>query len=116
MKKLRKERHRRIRKKIIGTDARPRLCVFRSSKHIYAQIVNDGKAGILASVSTLSKEFKGMKVKPSTQEAAYAVGKLIAEKAKKAGISKISFDRGGYKYHGKVKKLSEGAREGGLEF
>ena len=116
MKKLRKIRHKRIRKKLTGTQERPRLCVFRSSKHIYAQIVDDGKAGILACVSTLSKDFKAKKVKSCTQDTAYQVGKLIAEKAKKAGIDKVCFDRGGYKYHGKVKKLSEGAREGGLKF
>jgi large subunit ribosomal protein L18 len=113
---LRKIRHKRLRKRLSGTPERPRLCVFRSGRHIYVQIIDDQKRKALAAVSTLSKDFKAKKMKSCTQDAAREVGKLIAERAKKAGIEKVCFDRGGYKYHGKVKKLSEGAREGGLKF
>ncbi len=115
-KDLRKIRHKRVRKKIKGTSFRPRLCVFRSNKHIYAQIIDDEKAHTLVSASSLDKEFRTKNIKPNTREAAYEVGKLIAEKAKKAGITQVCFDRGGYKYHGRVEKLAEGAREGGLVF
>ncbi|GAA0873507.1 50S ribosomal protein L18 [Gangjinia marincola] len=107
--KLRK----RIRKTIVGTAERPRLCVFRSNKDIYAQVVNDVDGKTIAAASSRDKDIasKGNKV-----DAAAAVGKAIAEKASKAGVDTVSFDRGGYLYHGRVKSLAEGAREGGLKF
>ncbi|MBN2120106.1 MAG: 50S ribosomal protein L18 [Candidatus Omnitrophica bacterium] len=115
-KNLRKIRHVRVRRKLKGTVQRLRLCVFRSGKHIYAQVVNDEKANTLAAASTLDKEFKQKGIKSTNKDAAFLVGKMIADKAKKAGVSKVCFDRGGYKFHGKVKRLSEGAKEGGLIF
>ena len=113
MKRLvgREKRHKRVRRKISGTPERPRLCVFRSLKHIYAQIIDD--TIVAASTLEIPKEQLAGKTKV---EQAYMVGKLIAEKALKKGITKVVFDRGGYKYHGRVKALAEGAREGGLLF
>ena len=111
----RKRRHKSIARKVRGVESRPRLVVFRSKKHIYAQLINDSLGKAVASVSTLSKEFKEKKIKPANQEVAKEIGKLISEKAKSLGIKAVSFDRGGYKYHGRVKKLAEGAREGGLK-
>ena len=111
---MRVARHERIRKTIVGTSATPRLCVFRSNKEIYAQIIDDEKQTTLVSAS--SKD-KSLKLKNGgNKEAAAAVGKLLAEKAKKAKITKVVFDRGGYLYHGRVKALAEAARENGLEF
>ena len=107
------KRHRRVRKNISGTAERPRLNVFRSLNHIYAQIIDDTKGVTLVSASSLDKEFEG---NGGNIEGAKTVGKLVAEKAKKAGISAVVFDRGGYVYHGRVAALAEGAREGGLEF
>ena len=102
----------RIRKIVSGTAAQPRLSVFRSNKEIYAQIVDDVNGTTLVSASSREKEVvKGTKIETAT-----AVGKLVAERALKAGISNITFDRGGYLYHGRVKSLAEGAREGGLKF
>jgi len=119
----RKRRHQSIFRKIRGTESRPRLVVFRSKKHIYAQVINDTLGKVIVNASTLSKEFsasfaadKRKKVKITNQEAAMGVGKIISEKAQKAGIKIVCFDRSGYKYHGRVKKLAEGAREGGLKF
>ena len=102
-----------IRKNLAGTTERPRLSVFRSNKGIYAQVIDDTTGKTLAAASSLSKEFvaSGNKVDQSK-----AVGKLVAEKAVAAGISKVVFDRNGYLYHGRVKSLAEGAREGGLDF
>jgi len=102
-----------IRKNLTGTAERPRLSVFRSNKGIYAQIIDDEAGKTLVSASSISKEFAadGTKVDQSK-----AVGKLVAEKAVAAGISKVVFDRNGYLYHGRVKSLAEGAREGGLDF
>lgn len=114
-KKLRKVRHKRVRRKVQGTKEKPRLCVFRSNKHIYAYLIDDLKHNTLAAASTLGKEFD-KKVKTSTKQASLLVGELIAKKAKDKGIQEVCFDRGGYKYHGKVKELSEGARKGGLKF
>lgn len=105
----------RIRKKITGTTERPRLRVFKSNKHIYAQIIDDSLSKTLVSMSTLEKEFTKGEEKGKIGDAKI-VGSLIAEKAKAAGIEKVVFDRGGYLYHGRVKSLSEGAREGGLIF
>ena len=109
----RKRRHRRVRGKISGTPERPRLNVFRSEKHIYAQVIDDAKGHTLCSASSLEKEFEG---RGSNKEAARIVGKIVAERALAKGISTVVFDRGGYIYHGRVKELAEAAREGGLVF
>ena len=111
--KVRVKKHTRVRNKISGTADRPRLSVFRSEKNIYAQLIDD-KAGItLAAASSLEKGFEG---KGSNKDAAHAVGKMIAERAKDKGITVVVFDRSGYIYHGRVKEVAEGAREGGLSF
>jgi len=107
---LRYRRHLRVRKRVSGTAERPRLVVFRSLKHIYAQLVDDTTSRTIATVSDLNIE-QGKKSEKSTE-----VGKLIAQKAKDAGYSSVVFDRAGYKYHGRVKAVADGAREGGLEF
>ena len=104
------KRHLRVRNKISGTAERPRLVVFRSLKHIYAQLVDDTTQRTLATVSDLGIE-QGKK-----GERASEVGKLIAERAKSAGITRVVFDRAGYRYHGRIKAVADGAREGGLEF
>lgn len=104
---------RRIRKSVYGTAERPRLAVYRSNKEIYAQLIDDEKDHTLAAASSLDKEFKADGDKSNR---AKEVGTLLAEKAKKAGIESVAFDRGGYRYHGRVKSLAEGAREGGLKF
>ena len=109
---VRVERHKRVRNKIVGTHDVPRVCVFRSNTNIYAQIINDEEGITLVSASSL--EFKGKN--GSNVEAAKLVGESLAKKAKKAGITKVVFDRGGYLYHGRVKALAEAARENGLEF
>ncbi len=109
-------RQARVRKKVLGTAERPRLCVFRSSAHIYAQVIDDEKGATLASVSTLSPGLKDTVKGLKKSEAAKAVGQAIAEAAKSAGCQKVVFDRNGFLYHGRVKALSEGAREGGLDF
>jgi len=107
----------RIRKKLSGTPERPRLAVFKSAKHIYAQIIDDTKGVTLLSASSLSKELQGqLKDLHGKIAVAQLVGKLIAQKAKTHGITKIAFDRGGYIYHGRVKALADSAREAGLEF
>ena len=109
----RKKRHRRVRAKIAGTPERPRLNVFRSEKHIYAQIIDDVAGATLCSASSLEKTFGGS---GSNKEGAAKVGKEVAERAKKKGIENVVFDRGGYLYHGRIKELAEAAREGGLKF
>ena len=106
-------RHRRVRGKISGTAARPRLNVFRSSANIYAQLIDDVAGVTLCAASTLDKEFTG---NGSNKEAAKQVGLMIAKKAADKGITNVVFDRGGYIFHGRVKELAEGAREGGLNF
>ena len=108
---MRIKRHRKIRRTLSGTDVTPRLCVFRSNQAIYAQLIDDVKGVTIASSSSLE-----LKLKNNNLEAAAAVGKDIAEKAKKAKIKTVVFDRGGYLYHGRVKALAEAARDGGLEF
>ncbi|WP_027718580.1 50S ribosomal protein L18 [Desulfovirgula thermocuniculi] len=113
---LRKKRHLRVRKKVFGTAERPRLNVFRSLKHIYAQIIDDERGVTLVSASTLSPELRGQLKTGGNVEAAAAVGRLVAQKALERGIKKVVFDRGGYLYHGRVKALAEAAREAGLEF
>ncbi|MBP1543303.1 MAG: 50S ribosomal protein L18 [Oscillospiraceae bacterium] len=111
--KSRLRRHKRVRAKINGTAECPRLNVFRSSQHIYAQIIDDVKGVTLAAASSTEKGFEGF---GGNVEAAKKVGLMIAEKAKAAGITDVVFDRGGYVYHGRVAALAEGAREGGLNF
>lgn len=113
---VRKRKHFRVRKKISGTAERPRLCVFRSSKHIYAQVIDDVSGQTLVAASTLDEALKGKLAYTGNKAAAREVGKLIGEKAIKKGIKTVVFDRGGYLYHGRVKELAEGAREAGLEF
>jgi large subunit ribosomal protein L18 len=114
----RAKRHRRIRKKIQGTAERPRLVVFRSLKNIEGQVVDDDASRTLVGVSTLTEELRGFKGESQTPkvEMAFEAGKLLASKAKAAGVEHVIFDRGGYKYHGRVKAFAEGARKGGLEF
>ncbi len=111
--KARAKRHARVRLKVSGSGACPRLNVFRSSKHIYAQIIDDEKGVTLCSASSLSKDFEG---NGANKEGARAVGELIAKRAAEKGITEVVFDRGGYVYHGRVQELAEGAREGGLRF
>ena len=110
------KRKKRVRKNILGDAARPRLSVFKSSRHIYAQIIDDRKGQTLIAASTLSKQLRS-EVSPLKKiEAAKLVGKLLAERAKALGISKVAFDRGGFLYHGRVKELAESCREHGLDF
>jgi large subunit ribosomal protein L18 len=110
------KRKKRIRKNIFGNQDRPRLSVFRSSKHIYAQIIDDTKGTTLVSASTLDKEFKDNKVEGKKVEIAKAVGNLIGRRALDKGITKVVLDRNGFLYHGRIKSLSNGAREAGLNF
>ncbi len=112
-KKARQKRHKRVRSKISGTAQCPRLCVFRSTNNIYAQLIDDVNGITLAQASSLDKSITG---NGGNKEAAKAVGKLIAERASKKKITDVVFDRGGNIYHGRVKELAEGAREGGLNF
>lgn len=114
-KELRKMKHIRVRKKISGTAESPRLCVYKSLNHIYAQIIDDEKGITLVAASTLDKELRDLPSKTNI-EAARRVGEQIAQKAQAKGITKVVFDRGGYKYHGKVAALAEAAREAGLQF
>ena len=107
------KRHKRVRAKVFGTPARPRLNVFRSEKNIYAPVIDDVAGHTLVSASSLDKEIEG---NGGNKTAARAVGKLVAERCKAKGIDQVVFDRGGYLYHGRVAELAEGAREGGLDF
>jgi large subunit ribosomal protein L18 len=109
----RAKRHRRVRKKVSGTAERPRLAVFRSNRHIYAQLIDDTTGRTLASASTADPGLRGGAT--ATVDAAKAVGQLVGERAKAAGISRVVFDRGGFRYHGRVAALCEGARAAGLE-
>ena len=109
----RDRRHRRMRFKIHGTPERPRLCVFRSEKHIYAQIIDDVAGNTLVAAASNEKGFEGS---GSNKEGARKVGQLVAERALAKGIDTVVFDRGGYVYHGRVQELADGAREGGLKF
>ncbi len=113
---LRTRRHNRVRARVVGTSERPRLSVFRSLKQIQAQLIDDAKGITLCSAGTIEVKEKTGSDKKAKVGAAYAVGKLIAEKAKSKGITQVVFDRGGYQYHGRVQAVAEGAREGGLEF
>jgi large subunit ribosomal protein L18 len=114
--KKRKKRHLRVRKRLFGTAERPRLNVFRSSKNIYAQLIDDTVGHTIAAASTLDPEFQAKGVNAGTVEAARIVGELVAQRALEKGHKSVVFDRGGYLYHGRVKALAEGAREGGLDF
>ncbi|MEE2961115.1 MAG: 50S ribosomal protein L18 [Myxococcota bacterium] len=111
----RRKRRIRIRKKISGISGRPRMAVFRSSKHIYAQVIDDLTGRTLASMSSIAKGFEGNGDSKKT-DIAFKVGKELAEKCKSLDISQVAFDRGGYRYHGRVKAIADGAREGGLSF
>ena len=111
--KQRKKRHKRVRAKVTGTPSRPRLNVFRSRAHIYAQVIDDAAGVTLCAASSVEKSFDGAS---GNKEAAKKVGKLIAERAKEKGVETVVFDRGGYLYHGRVQALAEGARESGLTF
>ena len=113
---VRKIRHERVRKKISGTPERPRLCVFRSNKHIYAQVIDDVAGNTLAAASTVEKEIASQLGEVDKKGEAQLVGKIVAERAVKAGIKEVVFDRGGYIYTGRVAELAAGAREGGLDF
>ena len=110
----RRKRHDRIRLTMAGTVERPRLAVFRSNTHIYAQVIDDGTGKTLAAASTVEKELRSSK-QTKTEEAA-VVGRLVAERAKSAGVERVVFDRAGFRYHGRIKSLADAAREAGLDF
>jgi large subunit ribosomal protein L18 len=112
-KEIRNRIHRRIRRKLSGTKERPRLAVFRSVAHIYAQVIDDVEGRTLVSASSVDKSAK---TKGGNVAAAKAIGKLVAERAKEKGVKAVVFDRGGYQYHGRIKALADAAREAGLEF
>jgi len=112
----RHRRHARVRAKVVGTTTRPRLCVFRSLNHIYAQVIDDSRGHTLTSASTLDPEIRGQADGKGKTAKAELVGSLVAKQALSEGISQVVFDRGGYKYHGRVKALAEAARQGGLKF
>jgi len=109
-------RHRRVRKRVTGTPDRPRLNVFRSLTNIYAQVIDDVAGHTLASASTIDPEVKSQLEGKNKTQAAKVVGEVVAARAKQAGVKAVVFDRGGYQYHGRVKALADGAREGGLDF
>lgn len=111
---LRQKRHFRVRKLVVGSTQRPRLAVFRSNKHIVAQVIDDSTGNTLAAASTVEGEFKGKAT--GNADAARKVGELLASRAKEKGVSVVVFDRGGFKYHGRVAALADAARSGGLEF
>ena len=110
----RRKRHERIRLTLAGSAERPRLAVFRSNSHIYAQVIDDASGRTLATASTVEKELRGSK-QTKTEEAA-VVGRLVAERAKSAGVEHVVFDRAGFRYHGRIKSLADAAREAGLDF
>ncbi len=114
VRRLRRQRH--VRKRLHGTQERPRLAVFRSSKHIYVQVINDDSGTTLASASTLDPEVRGSTPYGGNKSAAAVIGRVVAERAKQAGIDKVCFDRRSYKYHGRVQALADAAREAGLLF
>jgi large subunit ribosomal protein L18 len=115
-KAIREIRHRRVRQKVTGTISRPRLCVFRSLNHIRAQLIDDSMGQTLVSMSTLDSQVRGKTDEKGKSKKAEVVGTLLAERALDKGIKKVVFDRGGYKYHGRIKALAEAARKAGLEF
>ncbi len=110
----RHKRHERIRLSLEGTSDRPRLAVFRSLNHIYAQVIDDGAGKTLAAASTVEKELRGSR--QTKTEEAKVVGRLVAERARSAGVERVVFDRAGFRYHGRIKSLAEAAREAGLDF
>ena len=110
------QRHKRVRRKVFGTPQRPRLCVFRSSNNIYAQIIDDTNRVTLVAASSLDEAVKGAVNHTGNKEAAKMVGEMVAKKAVEKGITEVVFDRGGYIYHGRIKELAEGAREAGIKF
>jgi large subunit ribosomal protein L18 len=112
----RERRHARVRKTVVGSAQRPRLNVYRSLNHIYAQIIDDSQGHTLAAASTLDSALRGSLSGQNKTQQATAVGKLLAERALEAGVKQVVFDRGGYKYHGRVKALAEASREAGLDF
>ncbi len=112
----RERRQRRVRAKVQGTGERPRLNVFRSTRHIFAQIIDDSKGHTLVAASTLDADVRAKAAEMKKRDEAKAVGKLIAQRALEKGLKQVVFDRGGQQYHGRIKSLAEGAREGGLEF
>lgn len=116
LKTARQMRHDRVRGKVSGTAERPRLNVFRSNAHIYAQIIDDGLGHTLAAANSLEPALRDEAAKLNGVEQAKLVGKTVAQRAKEKGVSKVVFDRGGYLYHGRVKALADGARDGGLDF
>ncbi len=113
---FRKIRHLRLRKKLSGSPDRPRLSVFRSLNHIYAQIIDDAHGSTVVSASSAEPEVRSIKDGQNKSQVAASVGAMLAQRAKEKGIQKVVFDKGGFKYHGRVKSLAEAAREGGLEF
>ena len=113
---MRQKKHRRLRNHIVGTAQRPRLCVFRSNNHMYAQIIDDTIGNTLVSASTLQKDVAEGLEKTNNVDAAAKLGEVIAKKALDKGIKSVVFDRGGYVYHGRVAAVADGAREGGLKF
>jgi large subunit ribosomal protein L18 len=110
---LRKRRHQRVRRNVVGTASRPRLAVFRSNRHIVAQVIDDGAGNTLAAASSLEADLRGA---GAGRETAARVGTLVAERAKDAGVDSVVFDRGGNRYHGRIAALADAAREAGLEF
>lgn len=110
---IRQRIHKRIRRRVAGTQERPRLAIFRSLNHIYAQVIDDGPGNTLVAASSTEKDLRG---KGGNVEGAKLIGKIVAERAKTKGITRVVFDRGGYLYHGRVKALADAAREAGLEF
>ena len=112
----RKRRHRRVRMKISGTPERPRLNIYRSSKHIYAQVIDDTEGKTIVAASTIDKEVMSQLAGKNKKQQAAVVGEVVAERAKAAGISEIVFDRGGFRYHGRVEALAKSARDSGLKF
>lgn len=112
----RRQIHRRVRQRVTGTEARPRLTVFRSLKHVHAQIVDDAQGRTLASASSLDKEVRQQLRYGGNVAAAKVVGTVLGERARQAGVTRVVFDRGGYKYHGRIKALADAARKAGLDF
>lgn len=113
---LRARRHRRVRKKVTGTAERPRLAVYRSNRHVVAQVIDDEAGRTVAAASSVEKELRDATGNTGNKTGAAAVGRLVAERARAAGVSRVVFDRGGFRYHGRVAAVADAAREAGLEF
>jgi large subunit ribosomal protein L18 len=112
----RERRQERVRERVRGSDVRPRLCVYRSEQHVYAQVISDAGGRTLVAASTLSPELRVKGARSRSKDAAYQVGMLVAQRCKERGIERVAFDRNGFLYHGRVKAVADGAREGGLQF